>query len=81
MRDLESILACIVRLHSLLRDSVGEDMQSTNALQRQESSCTRAHTHSTHACTHTSKYIIVHAHEVSEVTMTSPNHAVQYIVM
>ena len=31
MRDLESSLACIV---SLLRDFVGEDMQSTDALQR-----------------------------------------------
>ena len=34
MRDLESSLACIVCLHSLLRDCVGEDMQSTNALQQ-----------------------------------------------
>ena len=32
MRDLESSLACIVCLHSLLRDCVGEDMQSTDAL-------------------------------------------------
>ena len=34
MRDLEGSLACIVCLHSLLRDCVGEDMQSTDALQR-----------------------------------------------
>ena len=54
MRDLESSLACIVCLHSLLRDSVGEDMQSTDALQRQKRSCTRAHTHSTHARTQAS---------------------------
>ena len=42
LRDLESSLACRVCLHSLLRDCVGEDMQSTDALQRQERSCTRA---------------------------------------
>ena len=30
------------------------------------------------ACTHTSKYIITNAQKVSEVTMTSPNHAFQY---
>ena len=54
MRDLESSLACIVCLHSLLRDCVGEDMQSTDALQQQERSCTRAHTHSTHADTQAS---------------------------
>ena len=35
---------------------------------REEHSCTRAHTHSTHARTQ----------EVSEDTMTSPNHALQY---
>ena len=34
MRDLESSLACIVCLYSLLRDCVGEDMLSTDALQR-----------------------------------------------
>ena len=31
-----------------------------------------------YTCTHTSKYMIMHAHEVSEVPMTSPNHALQY---
>ena len=44
MRDLESSLACIACLHSLLRDCVGEDMQSTDALQQQERSCTHART-------------------------------------
>ena len=53
LRDLESSLACRVCLHSLLRDCVGEDMQSTDALQRQERSCTRAYTH-THARTQAS---------------------------
>ena len=33
MRDLESSLACTVCLNSLLRDCVGEDVQSTDALQ------------------------------------------------
>ena len=51
MRDLESSLACIVCLHSLLRDCVGEDMQSTDALQQQERSCTCTHTHSTQIST------------------------------
>ena len=55
LRDLESSLACRVCLHSLLRDCVGEDMQSTgtDALKRQERSCIRAHTH-THARTQAS---------------------------
>ena len=53
LRDLESSLACIVCLHSLLRDCVGEDMQSTDALQRQQRCCTRAHAH-THARTQAS---------------------------
>ena len=76
LRDLESSLACRVCLHSLLRDCVGEDMQSTDALV----TATRTQLHTcpyTHACTHTSKYIIINAQKVSEVTMTSPNHAFQ----
>ena len=76
LRDLESSLACRVCLHSLLRDCVGEDMQSTKC-----TTATRTQLHTrpyTHACTHTSKYIIMNAQKVSEVTMTSPNHAFQY---
>ena len=48
MRDLESILACIVRLHSLLRDSVGEDMQSTDALYSDKKAVAHAPIHTAH---------------------------------
>ena len=55
MRDLESSLACIVCLHSLLRDCVGEDCRvPMHYSDREERSCTRTHTHSTHARTQAS---------------------------
>ena len=67
MRDLESSLAYTVCLNSLLRHA---EYRCTTVTRTQ----LHMRPYTQHTCTHTSKYIIMHAQDVSEVTITSPNH-------